>query len=258
MPRFSANISMMFTERPVLDRMAAARDAGFGAVEIQFPYEVALDTFAGALERSGLPLAVMNFPVGDLLEGGPGLAAMPGREAAFQAGVVEARRYAEVLKPRNVNVITGWPPPTLARVDCIATLVANLRHGAAVMSEIGVGVTVEPVNTRDRPGYFLSTSKQGIAAIEAAGHENLGLEYDIYHMQIMEGDLGPTLERLVGRIGHIQFADTPGRHEPGTGEIDFAAVFDLIDRIDYDGWVGAEYNPTGHTEDSLGWLKPYI
>ncbi|MHA1565208.1 MAG: hydroxypyruvate isomerase family protein [Alphaproteobacteria bacterium] len=258
MPRFSANISMMFTEHPVLDRMGAARDAGFGAVEIQFPYDVALDTFAGALSAAGMPLAVMNFPVGDLLEGGPGLAAMPGREKEFQAGVVEARRYAEVLRPRNVNVIVGWPPATCARDDCMAALVANLRHAAAAMSEIGVGVTVEPVNTRDRPGYFLPTSREGIAAIDAAEHENLRIEYDLYHMQIMEGDLVPTLERLVDRIGHIQFADTPGRHEPGTGEINFANVFAALDRIGYDGWVGAEYNPSGRTEDSLGWLKPYL
>lgn len=258
MPRFSANISMLFTEHPLLDRPAAARDAGFGAVEIQFPYDVAPETFAAALTRTGLPLAVMNFPVGDLLAGGPGLAAMPGRESLFQAGVAEARRYAEMLAPRNVNVIVGWPPADLARADCMATLAANLHHAAGVMEEIGVGVTVEPVNTRDRPGYFLPTSSEGIAAIEAAGHDNLRIEYDLYHMQIMEGDLVPTLERLVGRIGHIQFADTPGRREPGTGEINFSTVFSAIDRIGYDGWVGAEYNPGGRTEDSLAWLKPYL
>jgi len=248
----------MFTEYPLLDRLAAARDAGFGAVEIQFPYEVGLDDLAAAQGRAGMPFAVMNFPVGDLLEGGPGLAAMPGRESMFEAGVAEARRYAQALRPKNVNVIAGWPPATLGRAACMATLAANLRHGAAAMAEIGIGVTVEPVNTRDRPGYFLARSADGIAAIEAAGHDNLAIEYDLYHMQIMEGDLVPTLERLMGRIGHIQFADTPGRREPGTGEINFPFVFDAIDRLGYDGWLGAEYNPSGRTLDSLGWLKPYL
>jgi len=258
MPRFSTNISMMFTEHALLDRFAAARDAGFGAVEIQFPYEVALDAMGDAQARSEMPLAVMNFPVGDLLTGGPGLAAMPGREGAFQAGVAEARRYAEVLRPGNVNVIVGWPPATLTREACMASLASNLHFAAAAMSEIGVGVTVEPVNTRDRPGYFLSSSTQGIAAIDAAGHENLKIEYDLYHMQIMEGDMAATLEKLIDRIGHIQFADTPGRGEPGTGEINFPYLFDAIDRFGYDGWVGAEYNPTGHTGRSLDWLQPYV
>ncbi len=249
---------MLFCERPVLDRLAAARDAGFGAVEIQFPYEVGLDAIAAAQTRTGLPFAVMNFPVGDLMDGGPGLAAMPGREQAFQDGVAEAKLFAEVLRPRNVNVIVGWPPAELGRDACLATLIGNLRYAAAAMADIGVTVTVEPVNTRDRPGYFLSRSAEGIAAIDAAGHDNLAIEYDLYHMQIMEGDLVPTLERIIDRIGHIQFADTPGRGEPGTGEINFPFVFDAIDRLGYDGWIGAEYNPSGRTEDSLGWLKPYV
>lgn len=258
MPRFSANVSMLFTEHALLDRPAAARDAGFAAIEVQFPYDEAAADWVVAKERAGIGFAVFNLPVGDLREGGPGLAAMPGREDAFRAAVAEGRRYAEALGPRSVNVLCGWPPPALDRAACRATLVANLRYAAGALAGLGVRVLVEAVNTRDRPGYFLSGTAAALAVIDAADHANLALEHDLYHMQIMEGDLVPTLARALPRIGHIQFADTPGRHEPGTGEINFPFVFAAIDRLGYDGFVGAEYVPTGRTEDSLGWLKPYL
>ncbi len=254
MPRFSANISMLFTEHALTDRVAAARDAGFAAVEVQFPYELPAEAWAEAAGRAGLGFAVFNLPVGDLIGGGPGLAAMPGREDAFRGAVAEGKSYAAAIKPGNVNVLCGWPPADLGRAACRATLVANLRHAAEELSDVGVRVLVEAVNTRDRPGYFLSNTADALAILEDADHPNLALEHDLYHMQIMEGDLVPTLERALPRIGHIQFADTPGRHEPGTGEINFPFVFDAIDRLGYDGFVGAEYVPTGRTEDSLGWL----
>ena len=258
MPRFSANISMMFLEHDPLDRVRAARDAGFPGVEVQFPYGIPAAQWATAKESAGVEFAVINFPAGDLTEGGPGLAAMPGRETAFRDGVKRAKDYAALLRPRNVNVLAGWPPEDLGRERCLGVLADNLVHAAAEMEEVGARVTVEAVNTRDRPGFLLTTSAESIAVIDRAGHPNLAIEHDLYHIQIMEGDLIPTLERIIGRVGHIQFADTPGRHEPGTGEIAFANVFAAIDRLGYGGWVGAEYDPSGRTEDSLGWLRPYL
>ena len=255
MPRFSANLSMMFTEVAPLDRPAAARDAGLDAIEIQFPYDLGLDAFARAVERAGLPVAVFNIPVGDMLTGGPGLAAMPGREPAFRDAVAEARRFAEALQPRNVNVLTGFPPPEIDRAAAMATLARNLAHAGEALAPIGVRVTVEAVNSRDRPGYFLTRTEQALAALDQADHANVYLEYDVYHMQIMEGDLIPTLTRNLDRIGHIQFADTPGRHQPGTGEINFTNLFGALDDLGYAGFVGAEYVPTGTTLDSLDWLE---
>jgi hydroxypyruvate isomerase len=258
MPRFSANISMMFTERDWLDRPKAAADAGFGAAEIQFPYEQPPETWAKAIDAAGRGVAVFNLPVGDMLTGGPGLAAMPGREGEFDKAIAQALPYAEALKPRNVNVLTGWPPAELDRGTCMAALTRNLAAAAEAFAGLGVRVVTEAVNSRDRPGYFLNHSRDAVAVIDAAGHANLGIEYDLYHMQIMEGDLVPTMTALLDRIGHIQFADTPGRHEPGTGEINFAFVFAAIDEMGYDGWVGAEYNPSRRTEETLDWLRPYL
>jgi hydroxypyruvate isomerase len=258
MPRFSANLSMLFTEHAPLDRLTAARDAGFGGIEFQFPYDLDVDLLHRVKERTGVGVSVINVPVGDMLEGGPGLASIPGREATFRDAVALARRYAEALQPANVNVLAGRPPPEADRTRCRETLVANLRHAADVMGEIGVKLVVEAINTRDVPGFFLTRSVEAVAILDLAGHPNLVLEHDLYHMQIMEGDLVPTLERLLPRIGHVQFADTPGRHEPGTGEINFPFVFAALDRLGYDRWTAAEYTPTGPTEDSLGWLKPYL
>lgn len=249
---------MMFLEHDLLDRVQAVRDAGFEGVEVQFPYVLPAADWAAAKAGAGVEFAVFNFPAGDLVEGGPGLAAMPGREAEFREGVKRAKEYAALLRPRNVNVLAGWLPGEHSRERCLGVLADNLAFAAAELEEVGSRVTVEAVNTRDRPGFFLTTSAESIAAIDRAGHANLAIEHDLYHMQIMEGDLIPTLERIIGRIGHIQFADTPGRNEPGTGEIAFANVFAALDRIGYDRWVGAEYDPTGRTEDSLDWLRPYI
>ncbi len=255
MPRFSANLSMLFREHEFLDRFAAARDAGFGAVEMQFPYSVPVEDIRAAMAGAGIGFVVFNLPVGDLVTGGPGLAAMPGREREFRDAVALGRRYAEVLKPNNINVLAGWPPAEFGRQECLDVLAGNLSHAAAVMAEIGVRVLTEAVNTDDRPGYLLYRTSHAIEVIARAGHANLAIEHDLYHMQIMEGELLPTLRRHLGRIGHIQFADVPGRHEPGSGEIDFASLFKAIDSLGYDGWMGAEYNPSGLTRDSLDWMQ---
>lgn len=255
MPRFSANISMLFSEHDWLDRPAAAAAAGFEAIEIQFPYDHPADRWRQAIRDAKLAVSVINIPVGDMLSGGPGLAATPGRQLAFRRAVETAHDVAALLQPRNVNVLAGTPEQAgHDRALCVATLTENLRMAVDIMSDIGIGVVVEAVNTVDRPGYFLSTSDQALEVVERVGHDRLALQHDLYHMDIMEGRLVERLEEIMPRIGHIQFADNPGRREPGTGEIDFPSVFAAIDRLGYDGWVAAEYDPSGRTEDTLGWM----
>ncbi len=257
MPRFSANISMLFCEHDLVDRPRAAKHAGFESFEVQFPYGLEIADWLDIRRGTRMPIALFNVPAGDLTTGGQGLAAIPGREHAFQEAVATAARYAEALKPAVVNVLPGAPSKEFERERCMATLVANLNHAAMVMANLGVGVVLEPVNTRDRPDFFLSNSAEALSVIDWADHANVSLQYDVYHMQIMEGDLNATLERIIGRIGHIQFADPPGRHEPGTGEVNFPNLFAILDRLGYDGWVGAEYNPSRPTEETLSWLEPY-
>ena len=255
MPRFSANISMLFSERAWLDRPAAAAAAGFGAIEIQFPYDRPADDWRRAIEAAGLAVSVINLPVGDMLAGGPGLAATPGRQAEFRAAVETARDVAAALRPANVNVLTGYPERHgHERGRCLDTLAENLRLAADIMGGIGVGTVVEAVNAVDRPGFLLSNSEQALDVIDRAGHDNLALEHDLYHMDIMEGRLIARLEEIAPRIGHVQFADNPGRHEPGTGTIDFPAVFAALDRLGYGGWTAAEYLPSRTTEETLGWM----
>lgn len=259
MPRFSANISMMFTEHDLLDRFAAAAAAGFGAAEIQFPYNIAPADLRAAKEDAGLEIAVINISAGDLATGGPGLAAMPGREDEFKRAVDQACEYGAALAPANMNILAGWPPlDQFERAQCLDVLSGNAALAAEALSGLGIRAIVEAVNSRDRPGYLLTTTDQAINLIDAAGHANLGIEYDIYHMQIMEGDLIHTITANMDRIGHIQFADTPGRHEPGSGEINFPFLFGAINDAGWQGWLGAEYVPSARTEDSLGWLRPYV
>ena len=256
MPHFSANISMLFAERDWLNRPAAAAGAGFGAVEIQFPYERSAGDWQRAIEVAGLAVSVINVPVGDMLGGGPGLAATPGRQAEFRRAAETARDVAAALRPRNVNVLSGFPElHGFERERCLATLAENLRVAADLVGETGAGVVVEAVNTVDRPGFLLSTSEQALEAIDRANHPNLALEHDLYHMAIMEGRLIPRLEEILPHIGHVQFADHPGRHEPGTGTIDYPAVFAALDRLGYDGWCAAEYVPSRITEETLGWME---
>lgn len=257
MPKFCANISLMFTEMPLLERPAAARAAGFTAIEVQFPYVAALDDFARAVERAGVEVVLINFPAGDADKGDRGLGALPSRIAEFRAGVADGRRYAERLGCKRMNLLAGVPGADVSRDAARGTLIENLRYAAAAVAPLDVTVCLEAINTRDIPGFFLSDPDQTIGMIDEAGVANAALQYDLYHMQIMRGDLIPTVERLKARIGHIQFADTPGRHEPGTGEINFANVFAALDRLGYAGWVGAEYRPRKSTVESLGWFAPW-
>lgn len=253
MPEFSANLSTMFREYAPIDRPRAARAAGFDAVEMQFPYELECSALADLLTENALTVSVINVPCGDFVEGGEGNAALPGRIGDFRESVALAREYAAGLGARNVNVLAGTP--SIDRETARTTLAGNLHHAATVFAEIGVRVVVEAINDVDRPGFFLSTAESVIDIIDRADHPNLALQFDLYHMAMMGLPLVETYRKHAARIGHIQFADAPGRHEPGTGDIDFGPIFAAIDASGYDGWVAAEYLPANGTENGLDWFK---
>jgi len=254
-PRFAANLSMLFTEVPFLERFAKAREAGFTGVEYLFPYDWPAEQLAECLEAHGLTQVLFNLPPGDWAGGERGIACLPGREAEFRAGVERAVDYARALNCRQVNCLAGLQPDGLDGLIARETLVANVRYAADRLAEAGMTLCLEAINSRvDMPGFLLDTSARALDVIEEVGADNLRLQYDLYHMQIMEGDLIRTVERLLPWIGHIQFADNPGRHEPGTGEIHFANIFAALDRLRYDGWVSAEYRPAVSTEASLAWF----
>jgi len=256
-PRFSINVSFMLEEYPFLDRFAAARDLGFTGVDIQFPYDHPPEAIAARARTAGLEVVLHNLPAGDREAGELGIAALPGREAEFLAGVEQAMAYSRALGNKRVNILAGRTPPDTSPEVCHEVLAGNLRRAAEAFAREAITVMVEPANGRDVPGFLLQTTEAALAAIERAGGRNLAVQFDLYHRQIMQGDLIPALERHLAQIAHIQFADTPGRHEPGSGEINFDRVFAAIDELGYDGWVGAEYKPRGTTEGSLAWFAPW-
>jgi hydroxypyruvate isomerase len=258
MPRFAANLTMLFTERPFLDRFAAAAAAGFTAVEYLFPYDCEPAALQERLAEFRLTQVLHNLPAGNWSAGERGIACLPDRTAEFAEGVDRAIQYATALGCRQVNCLAGVLPEGLDAAEAHATFVANLRSAARALDRAGIRLLIEPINTRDIPGFFLARTAQARAIIDEVGSPNLFLQYDVYHMQIMEGDLATTLRRQLPLIAHIQVADPPDRREPGTGEINFPFVFDLIDRLGYEGWVGCEYKPTARTEDGLAWIRPYL
>lgn len=258
MPRFAANLSMLFCELPLAERFAAAARAGFTAVEVQFPYELPAAQIAGLLREHGLQLVLFNLPAGDWATGERGIACHPDRGDEFRAGVAQAIAYATALGCPQLNCLAGIVPAGVPEAEARATFVANLRHAAAELKRAGLKLLVEPINTFDIPGFFVSRSDAALALLDEAcalGADNLFLQYDIYHAQRMEGELGGTLARHLPRIGHIQIADNPGRHEPGSGEINFRWLFRHLDALGYAGWVGCEYKPATTTEAGLGWLR---
>ncbi|HEY4295507.1 MAG TPA: hydroxypyruvate isomerase [Paraburkholderia sp.] len=255
MPRFAANLTMMFPEVPFLDRFEAAAKAGFKAVEFQFPYAFDVSDIKRRLDDHGLTALLHNFPAGDWSAGERGIACLPSRVEEFRAGVSKALDYAAVLGVQRINCLSGIAPKDEDPLRVWETLTDNLRYAAQESAKAGVRVMVEACNRRDIPGFLLNTSAEAIRALDDAGNQNLWLQYDIYHMQRSEGELAATIERLLPRIGHIQIADNPGRHQPGTGEINYAFLFALLDRIGYDGWVAGEYIPHGPTVDGLDWCK---
>ena len=255
MPSLAANLSTLFPERAFLDRFAAAAAAGFRYVEYQFPYGYPPDEIADAARRAALEVVLHNLPAGDMAAGERGIACLPGREAEFRAGVERATGYAKAAGCPRLNCLAGVAPLERRHFD---TLVANVRYAARRLSEDGLQLVIEPISTRSIPGFFLMHSRQAIEVLDAAGEGNAFLQYDVFHMQIMEGDLAATIERLLPRIGHVQIADVPDRHEPGTGEVNFDFLLAHLDVLGYSGWVGCEYNPRGDTLEGLKWARSYL
>ncbi|MCD1631268.1 hydroxypyruvate isomerase [Marinobacter shengliensis] len=256
MPRFVANLSMLFTEVPFLERFARARAAGFTAVEYLFPYDWPAEQLSEQLQAHGLTQVLFNLPPGDWQAGERGIACLPDRVEEFRTGVDQGIAYARVLGNRQLNCLAGLKPADLDEQTAWETLVANLQYAADRFAEAGLTLCLEAINSRvDMPGFMLDTTGKVMALIEELDADNVRLQYDVYHMQIMEGDVIRTMECLLPWIGHIQFADNPGRHEPGTGEINFSNVFAALDRMGYQGWVSAEYRPSLETEDTLSWFR---
>ncbi|KQZ13243.1 hydroxypyruvate isomerase [Mesorhizobium sp. Root554] len=256
MPRFSANLSMLFTEHDFLDRFDAAARAGFRAVEYVGPYEHAPDVVAARLKKNGLSQALFNLPPGNWAAGERGIAVLPDRVEEFRASVARAIDYAQALGCPQVNCLAGIAPQGIDRATLENVFVENLKYAAEKLERAGVRLLIEMINDKvDIPGFFLTNTRQALGILDRVGSSNLYLQYDIYHMQIMEGDLARTIEANLGRIAHIQLADNPGRHEPETGEINYPFLYDFIDRIGYAGWIGAEYKPKAGTEQGLGWFR---
>lgn len=253
MPQFAANLSLMFTEVDFLDRFDAARGHGFEAVEFLFPYAWPAHAIAERLARHSLTLALHNLPAGDWAAGERGIACDPGRVAEFEASVALALDYARVLGVPQLHCLAGIVPAKLTHAQARATYIANLRFAAGRLHEHGLRLLIEPINTFDMPGYFLTGSEQAAQIIAEVDAPNLFLQYDIYHMARMGEDLQAGITRHLPRIAHMQLADTPGRHEPGTGQIDFRALFRHIDQLGYQGWIGCEYHPQAGSAAGLGW-----
>ncbi|MFW2456904.1 hydroxypyruvate isomerase [Methyloversatilis discipulorum] len=254
MPRFCANLSLLFTEHPFAERWAAAARAGFRGVECHFPYAEPVAVLAEEVRRNGLEQVLFNLPPGDWAAGERGIACLPDRVAEFEDGVGRAIEYARALGCRRINCLAGIAPAGAERAELLSVMEGNLRFAARALARESIELLVEPINDRDMPGFLLNRSADTLALIERVGEANVKLQYDVYHMQIMEGDLARTLQRELPRIGHVQIADNPGRHEPGSGEINYPFLFDWLDRIGYTGWVSAEYIPAGDTAAGLGWL----
>ena len=257
MPNFAANLTMLFQEHEFLDRFEAAAKAGFRGVEYLFPYDYEVAQLVERLDRHKLQQVLHNLPAGNWGAGERGIAVLPDRVGEFQDGVGRAIEYARALGCPRVNCLAGIAPAGSDPETLRQTLVDNLRFAADRLAEHDLRLVTEPINTRDIPGFFLCGTQQAVDIIRDTGSSNIAVQYDIYHMQIMEGDLAPTIEKHLANIGHIQLADNPGRHEPGTGEINYPFLFDFIDRLGYQGWIGCEYIPSAATAEGLGWFEPY-
>ena len=257
MPKFAANLSFMFQEVGFLDRFAAAAACGFKAVEYLSPYEHSPEVIAEQLNRHGLEQALFNMPPGDWAAGERGIAALPGREQEFRDGVETALVYTKATKCRLLHAMAGVLPAGHDRAAAERVYLTNLRQAADRLAGEGITLIIEPINTRDIPGYFLNTTSQAMSVIERIGYPNLKLQLDLYHVQIMEGDLAHRIRALAGYYPHVQIAGNPGRHEPDIGEINYPYLFDLLDELGYSGWIGCEYRPQGETRAGLGWARRY-
>jgi hydroxypyruvate isomerase len=271
MPRFAANLSMMYTEQPFRERFKAAAEDGFAAVEFLFPYEFEPQAIADALAANGLEQVLFNTVPGDMQAGERGLAAVPGRSADFLAGVDRAVAYARVLGTRRLHAMAGVMPAADAGRDDVAggpvnpperrrwrdTYAATLGEAARRCADAGITLLIEPINTRDIPGYFLTTQADAHAIVAEVGAANLKVQMDLYHCQIVEGDLASRIRQYLPGVGHMQIAGVPHRHEPDLGEVNYPFLFSLLDELGYEGWIGCEYRPRGKTSAGLGWLAPW-
>ncbi len=257
MPRFAANLTMMFNEVPFPERFAAAARAGFTAVEFLFPYEYPPEDLAIRLRQHRLENVLFNLPPGNFAAGDRGLAAVPGREAEFRAAVARGIEYARHLGTPRVHAMAGIQPPGVDRTTCREVFVRNLRFAADELAARGLTLVIEPINTRDMPGFFLTTQAEAHAICEEVGAANLLMQMDLYHAQIVEGDLATKLRNYVGGVSHIQIAGVPDRHEPDEGEVNYDYLLALLDDLGYAGWIGCEYRPRGRTEDGLEWLRKW-
>ena len=258
MPRFAANLTMMYTELPFLDRFRAAAGDGFEAVEFLFPYEHPAEEIRRRLDRAGLEVALFNLPPGEFERGERGLAALPGREDDFVRGLETAIAYARIVGGRRLHVMSGVLAPGADRQHCRRTLIGNLRGAVAKAADAGITLLIEPINTRDIPDYFLNRQADAHDIVAEVGAPNLKVQMDLYHCQIVEGDLAMRLKRHIGGVGHMQIAGVPERHEPSIGEVNYPYLFQLIDALGYEGWIGCEYRPKGATSEGLGWLSAYL
>ncbi|MFC3108148.1 hydroxypyruvate isomerase [Undibacterium arcticum] len=253
MTKLAANLTMLFTERAFLDRFEAAAQAGFRGVEFLFPYAFHADQIADKLNLYQLDLVLHNLPAGNWEAGERGIACHPDRVGEFKEGVDEAIRYARVLGVKQLNCLVGIVPPGVSQESAYNTVVSNLKFAADKLKAEGIRLLIEPINTFDIPGFFLSHTKQAVEIIKATGSDNLFVQYDIYHMQRMEGELVNTIKANLPLIKHVQLADNPGRFEPGTGEINYRYLFAQLNEMGYDGWIGCEYKPKAGTVEGLGW-----
>jgi hydroxypyruvate isomerase len=258
MPKLAANLTFLYNELDFLERFGAAAKAGFRAVEYLLPYAYEKQQLVDLLGQHQLLQALHNMPVGDFGKGDRGIACQPARRGEFRDSVGLTIDYAKALGCSQVNCLAGIAPADVPHETLKATLVDNLKFAAAELAKHGIRLNLEPINTRDIPGFFISRTAQALEIFAEVGSPNLWLQYDIYHAQVMEGDLGPTIQRNLARIAHVQIADNPGRNEPGTGEIHHPFLFDLLDREGYQGYVGCEYKPKGKTDEGLSWARPYL
>lgn len=255
MPQFAANLTMLFTEVPFMERFQKAADSGFKAVEFLFPYAFSADEIKNKLEENHLKLVLHNLPAGDWDAGERGIACLPDRVDEFRSGVAKAIVYAKILGVPQLNCLAGKVPVGADLKNYHETFVSNLRHAATELKKANLRLLIEPINHFDIPGFFLTKTAQAIHILDEVGADNAFVQYDIYHAQRMEGELCKTIEDNLSRIAHIQLADNPGRNEPGTGEINYINLFKFLDRIGYQGWIGCEYKPTSETVAGLGWIK---
>jgi hydroxypyruvate isomerase len=257
-PRLAANLTMMFNEVPFLDRFEAAAGAGFRGVEFLFPYDFPVDQILERLGRHHVEQVLFDLPAGDWAKGDRGNAIFPDRVGEFQDGVGKALGYAKTLGCKRLTVLAGKQPDNVSLEKLHRTYVDNLKFAAGKAAPLGITLMVEAINTRDIPGFFVNKTAHALQVVKDVGAPNVAVQYDIYHMQIMEGDLATSIKTNLGSIKHMQLADNPGRNEPGTGEINYGFLLPYIDGLGYDGWIGCEYRPKGKTLEGLAWAKPWL